>query len=75
MIDKINRIKEEIATAVAANAQEVENLRIKYLSKKGLVSCLMADCRNVATENKRELGQKLNELKSYVTEKINGLKE
>ncbi len=75
MIDKINRIKEEIATAVAANAQEVENLRIKYLSKKGLVSSLMADFRNVAPENKRELGQKLNELKSYVTEKINGLKE
>lgn len=75
MIDNINRIKEEVAAAVAANAQEVENLRIKYLSKKGLISSLMAEFRNVSPENKRELGQKLNELKTYVTEKINGLKD
>ena len=75
MIDKINRIKEEIASATAASAQEVEELRIKYLSKKGIVSALMADFRNVPAESKRELGQKLNELKTCVTDKINSLKE
>ena len=61
MIDKINRIKEEAAAATAATAQEVEDLRIKFLSKKGVVSSLMADFRNVPAESKRELGQKLNE--------------
>lgn len=75
MIDKINRIKEEAAAATAATAQEVEDLRIKFLSKKGVVSSLMADFRNVPAESKRELGQKLNELKTFVTEKINSLKE
>lgn len=75
MIDKINRIKEEIASATAASAQEVEELRIKYLSKKGIISALMADFRNVPAESKRELGQKLNELKTCVTDKINSLKE
>lgn len=75
MIDKINRIKEEAAAATAATAQEVEDLRIKFLSKKGVVSSLMADFRNVSAESKRELGQKLNELKTFVTEKINSLKE
>lgn len=75
MIDKINRIKEEVAAATASTLQEVEGLRIKYLSKKGIVSGLMADFRNVPAESKRELGQKLNELKNDVTEKINSLKE
>jgi len=42
MIDKINRIKEEAAAATAATAQEVEDLRIKFLSKKGVVSSLSA---------------------------------
>lgn len=65
MIDKINRIKEEAAAATAATAQEVEDLRIKFLSKKGVVSSLMADFRNVPAESKRELGQKLNELKTF----------
>lgn len=75
MIDKINRIREELAAAQAASAEAVEELRIKYLSKKGEVSALMADFRNVPAEQKRELGQKLNELKGFVTDKINSLKE
>ena len=75
MIDKINRIREEINAAKAATAEAVEELRIKYLSKKGEVSALMADFRNVPAEHKRELGQKLNELKGFVTDKINALKE
>lgn len=75
MLDKINRLREEISAAVASNQEEVEQLRIKYLSKKGAVSALMADFRNVPAELKREVGQKINELKTFATEKINGLKE
>jgi len=75
MLDKINRLREEISAAVASNQEEVEQLRIKYLSKKGAVSALMADFRNVPAELKREVGQKVNELKTFATEKINGLKE
>ena len=75
MIDKIKSIREEVAAATASNVQEVEDLRIKYLSKKGVVSALMADFRNVPAESKRELGQLLNQLKNEVTDKINTLKE
>ncbi|MDE6096141.1 MAG: phenylalanine--tRNA ligase subunit alpha [Muribaculaceae bacterium] len=75
MIDKIKSIREEVAAATASNVQEVEDLRIKYLSKKGVVSALMADFRNVPAESKRELGQLLNQLKNEVTDKINILKE
>ncbi|MDE7146447.1 MAG: phenylalanine--tRNA ligase subunit alpha, partial [Duncaniella sp.] len=59
----------------AATAQEVEALRIKYLSKKGEISALMADFRTVPAEQKRELGQKLNELKTLATDKLNTLRE
>ena len=75
MIDKINQLKAEIEALEAKTPQDVEALRIKYLSKKGAVSELMADFRNVAPEQKRELGQKLNELKTLATEKLVALRE
>ena len=75
MTDKINQLKAEIEALEAKTHQEVEALRIKYLSKKGAVSELMADFRNVAPEQKRELGQKLNELKTRATEKLAALRE
>ncbi|MDR1881356.1 MAG: phenylalanine--tRNA ligase subunit alpha [Prevotella sp.] len=75
MIDKINRLSSEIDNLKAAKAEEIETLRIKYLSKKGEISALMNDFRNVAAEQKREVGMKLNELKEKAQEKINRLKE
>lgn len=75
MIDKINQLKAEIEALEAKTAQEVEALRIKYLSKKGAVSELMADFRTVPAEQKRELGQKLNELKNLATKRLNALRE
>ena len=75
MIEKINRLRKEIEALSATKAEELENLRIKYLSKKGEVSQLFNDFRNVAAENKREIGQRLNELKEIATEKINSLRE
>ncbi len=75
MIDKIKSLRAVIENAVAASADEVEALRIKYLSKKGEISQLMADFRNVPAEQKREIGQAINELKNYATERINALRE
>ena len=59
----------------AANAAELEALRIKYLSKKGEITALFSDFRNVPNEQKCEIGQKLNELKTLATDKINALKQ
>ena len=75
MLDKIKALKEEIASLAAATSEEVEQLRIKYLSKKGAVSALMADFRNVPADQKREVGQKINELKDFATSLINSLKD
>ena len=74
MLQKINEIKAEIEVASAHSADEVEALRLKYLSKKGVINALMADFRNVPAEQKRQIGVALNELKTLATEKINALK-
>jgi len=75
MIDKINQLKAEIEAVTASNLDEVEALRIKYLSKKGAITALMQDFRNVPAEQKRELGQKLNELKTVATDRLAALRE
>ncbi len=75
MIDKINSLKQEIEALNATTEAEVEELRIKYLSKKGSVSLLFNDFRNVPAEQKKEIGQAINELKNIATEKINSLRE
>ncbi len=75
MIDKINKLLSEIEEIKAANTQQLEDLRIKFLSKKGAISVLMDDFRNVAAEEKKVLGAKLNELKTKAQDRINELKE
>lgn len=75
MIKKIEQLLSEIENLKASKADELEALRIKYLSKKGEISSLMNDFRNVAAEEKREVGMKLNVLKEKAQERINQLKE
>ncbi len=75
MLDKIKALLHEVENMKAANAEELEALRIKYLSKKGEISALMNDFRNVAADQKREVGKYLNELKETTQSKINELKE
>ncbi|MDD2437454.1 MAG: phenylalanine--tRNA ligase subunit alpha [Massilibacteroides sp.] len=75
MIDRIKTLLKEVEELKANNAEELEALRIKYLSKKGEISTLMNDFRNVAADQKREVGQFLNQLKEATQQKINDLKE
>ncbi len=75
MINRIKALLQEVEDMKAANAEELEALRIKYLSKKGEVSLLFNDFRNVAADQKREVGQFLNVLKETTQQKINDLKE
>ena len=75
MKNKINQLLEEVNQLAAANQEELEAIRIKYLSKKGQISELFNDFRNVANEEKREVGQLLNDLKNKAQDKITELKE
>lgn len=75
LTDKINELLKEVQNLHAANAEELEALRLKYLSKKGIINDLMNDFRTVAAEQKREVGMKLNELKKQTQDRIAALKE
>lgn len=74
MIEKINDLLAEVGTLTANDEKELEALRIKYLSKKGVMNELMTVFRDVPGDQKRELGQKLNTLKNALQDKINGLR-
>lgn len=75
LTDKIQSLLGEVADLQAADAKALEELRIKYLSKKGVINGLMGEFRNVAPESKREIGMKLNELKTALQDKLNELRE
>lgn len=75
MQEKISQLSAEIDLLTAASVEEVEALRIKYLSKKGEITALFNDFRNVPNEQKREIGQLLNVLRDKAQDKINELKE
>lgn len=75
ILDKIDKLLKEVSTLSAKNAEEIEQLRLKYLSKKGEISALMADFREVSADQKKAVGMKINELKQMAIAKINELKE
>ena len=74
MKDRISELLEEVSKLSAENAEQLEALRIKYLSKKGEISSLFNDFKNVAADQKREIGGLLNELKTKATERIAEMK-
>ena len=74
MLNKIEELKKAVEALKVSSMDEIEAARIKYLSKKGEISQLFNDFRNVPNEQKREIGQRLNELKNLATDKINALK-
>ena len=75
MLNRIQNLLDEVNALTAQTVEEAEALRIKYLSKKGAISVLFDDFKQVPAEMKREVGQKLNQLKTLATERINEMKE
>ena len=75
MLNKIQSLLDEVNALEAHSAEDIEQLRIKYLSKKGVITALMADFRNVPAEQKKEIGIKINELKNKAQDKINTLRD
>ena len=68
MIEKINNLLNQIENQKIEDLQELENFRIKYLSKKGLINQLFSEFKNVPASEKKETGQKINILKNKAKE-------
>ena len=75
MNDKINDLLSRVEAFAPQSAAEVEEFRIKILGKKGELNTLLEEFKSVAPEQKREFGQKLNQLKNRALERVNTLKE
>lgn len=73
--DKIADLLRQVEEMKAANAEEVEALRIKFLSKKGAITELFNEFREVPKEEKKELGQALNQLRQAAEVRINEMRE
>ena len=74
MIERIQQLLSEVNNWSAKEAGDLEALRLKYLSKKGEISQLFNDFREVPGDQKRQVGQLLNELKNKAQDRLNELK-
>jgi phenylalanyl-tRNA synthetase alpha chain len=76
MLDKAKKLLEDVKSFSSESPEEIEQFRIKYLSKKGgLVTELFKEFKNIPNNDKKEFGRVLNELKDLVSDKVNGLKQ
>ena len=75
MKEKINTIKQIIESFSPVSEEEVEQFRIKYLSKKGEISLLFQEFRNVLPEQKKEMGLELNKLKQFANDRLQEIKQ
>lgn len=74
IFDQIDALKGRIREFSDTDPRSVEELRIKLLGKKGEITELFKEFRNVSSEQKKEFGQALNELKNLASERLNELK-
>ena len=75
MIDKIKEHIAEVEKFTTQAKEDIENFRIKYLGRKGVLNEFFAEFRNVPNEQKKEFGQTINKLKEAAQGKVNALKE
>ena len=74
MIEKIHQLIEEAEAFSTQSLKELEEFRIKFLGKKGLLNDLFTSFKEVPNEQKKDFGQAINKLKSVAQEKVNSLK-
>ena len=75
MKDKIDTLLSEIEKIEIKSKEHLEEFRLKYLAKKGALTALFDDFKNIANEERKEVGKNLNELKNKVQEKFNHYKD
>jgi phenylalanyl-tRNA synthetase alpha chain len=74
MRERLNELLKEVESFSAQNLEQVEEFRIKILGSKGILKDLFADFKNVPNEQKKEIGQLINEVKEQAQLKIDEFK-
>ncbi|HMT29582.1 MAG TPA: phenylalanine--tRNA ligase subunit alpha, partial [Bacteroidia bacterium] len=75
MFDKIKELISEVDQFTAETKEQLEEFRLRFLSKKGHLTSLFAEMKNVIPEDRKEFGLKVNELKNKAEEKIRSFTE
>jgi len=75
MESKIKELVDEVSGIAIANADDAEQFRLKYLSKKGILAELFEEFKTLAPEQRKTVGKQLNELKQLAEKKFNDAKE
>lgn len=75
MITRINSVREEIEQFNISDKQSLEDFRIRFLGSKGQTKVLFGELKNVPNEQKKEIGQLLNELRKSAEEKFENFNE
>ena len=75
MLDKIDELLKEVQGFTSTNKDEIEQFRIKFNGKKGILNDFFEKFKEVPNEQKKEFGQKINTLKQAVNTKLEELKE
>ncbi|MBO3699721.1 phenylalanine--tRNA ligase subunit alpha [Roseivirga sp. E12] len=73
MSDRFKEIAEEIKVFKASNADELEQFRLKFISRKNVIGELFTQMKDVPNEEKKVFGQSVNELKNLAQEKFQSL--
>ena len=74
MLEKIEELLIEVGNFTTTSTDEIEQFRIKFSGKKGLINDILAQFKEVPNEQKKEFGQKINSLKQAVETKLEDLK-
>ncbi len=74
MIDQLKEHIKEVQEFTAASEEAVEEFRIKYLGKKGVLNHFFSEFKQVPNDQKKEFGKTINELKVLAAEKVSSLK-
>jgi phenylalanyl-tRNA synthetase alpha chain len=75
MIERIQKIQQEVEAYVFDENQKAESFRLAYLSKKGLITTLFDEFKSCSVEEKKSVGSVLNQLKRLAEEKYQAQKE
>ena len=75
MLDRVKKLIGEVEEFDAKVLEHLEDFRIKFLGKKGVMNDLFKEFKNVEATSKKEFGQLLNELKTKAEEKVESIKD
>jgi len=75
MKEEIEKYLQQVSDFSSVNAEEIEQFRIRFLGKKGIIPGLFEAFRTVPPEEKRELGQWINRLKEAAQSRLEQLKQ